>query len=399
MVGWLCRCHTLILLLLSADAASDGGTQQQEHGRYSSPLETSESPPSIALDDGAAAEVGQRETNRCSDLDQSVFSTGMQCGPPLSPPCFQFNSTECLGNAGIYVFDSECSLLETSELRVPDEGQKVSWAWMDHHYVEWVLRNEAEQLGMLAETYESACILVHVSPGSTKPCAVDQPRWNGGANHLLVDMSDKGRDLRPDVAGSYAMEAATNMHTCFYRSGYDISVPLAPKNAFNDLADFAPWDRNFFRTTKGSLYLSGHGSGERMSLVPLQDEANGVIMSLHCFEVHDEHLLPENVEYCRALSDQYDDHSYKSLMNSTFGWVPAGRSPGTYRLGEVMSAGSIPVFVGWDLVPPFKELIDWSSFSFAFSPDQVESQMVRTLRAVPRAELEQMQVFHSMFWT
>ncbi|CAN0539294.1 unnamed protein product [Ectocarpus sp. 8 AP-2014] len=128
-----------------------------------------------------------------------------------------------------------------------------------------------------------------------------------------------------------------------------------------------------------------------MSLVPLQDEANGVIMSLHCFEVHDEHLLPENVEYCRALSDQYDDHSYESLMNSTFGLVPAGRSPGTYRLGEVMSAGSIPVFVGRDLVPPFKELIDWSSFSFAFAPDQVESQMVGTLRAVPRAELEQMQ--------
>ncbi|CAM9844862.1 unnamed protein product, partial [Ectocarpus sp. 13 AM-2016] len=140
MVGQLCRCHTLILLLLSAAAASDGGTQQQEHGRYTSPLETSESPPSIAMDDGAAAGVGQRETNRCSDLDQSVFSTGMQCGPPLSPPCFQFNSTECLGNAGIYVFDSECSLLETRELRVPDEGQKVSWAWMDHHYVEWVLR-------------------------------------------------------------------------------------------------------------------------------------------------------------------------------------------------------------------------------------------------------------------
>ncbi|CBJ48874.1 Glycosyltransferase, family GT47 [Ectocarpus siliculosus] len=296
-----------------------------------------------------------------------------------------------MGNAGIYVFDSECSLLETSKLRAQDEGKKVSSTRMHHHYVEWVLRNEAEQMGMLAETYESACILVHVSPGSTKPCAVDQPRWSGGANHLLVDMSDNGRGSRPIVAGSYAMEAASNMQTCFYRSGFDISVPLHSKKAFNNLADVAAWDRNFFLTTKGSLYLSRHGSGERMSLVPLQDEANGVIMSLHCFELHNEHLLPENVEYCRALSDRYGDHSYESLMNSTFGLVPAGRSPGTFRLGEVMSAGSIPVFVGWDLVLPFKELIDWSSFSFAFAPDQVGPQMVRTLRAVPRAELEQMQ--------
>ncbi|CAM9719158.1 unnamed protein product, partial [Ectocarpus fasciculatus] len=241
MVGRLCRCHTLILLLLSASAASVGGTQQQQHGRYSSSRrDTPESPPSLALD-GAAAGVGRPETNRCSDLDQAIFSTGMQCGPPLSPPCFQFNSAECSGDAGIYVFDSECSLRETSELRAPDEGREVSRARMNHHYIEWVLRNEAEQMGMLAETYESACMFVHVSPGSNKPCAVDQPRWNGGANHLLVDMADKGRGSRPDVAGSYAMEAATNMHTCFYRSGYDISVPLAPPSVFNHLADFAPW--------------------------------------------------------------------------------------------------------------------------------------------------------------
>ncbi|CAN0080035.1 unnamed protein product, partial [Ectocarpus fasciculatus] len=199
------------------------------------------------------------------------------------------------------------------------------------------------------------------------------------------------RGSRPDVAGSYAMEAATNMHTCFYRSGYDISVPLAPPSVFNHLADFAPWDRKFFLTTKGTLYLSGHGSEERMSLVPLLDEANGVIMSWRCFETHNEHLRPENVEYCQTLSDQYNIHNYQSLMNSTFGLVPAGRSPGTYRLGEIMSAGSIPVFVGRDLVPPFMEQIDWSSFSFAFAPDQVESQMMKTLRAVPRAELEQMQ--------
>lgn len=86
---------------------------------------------------------------------------------------------------------------------------------------------------------------------------------------------------------------------------------------------------------QGSVYLGGHGSEERMALVPLQDEANGVIASMHCFEYHQEHLLPENVKYCETLKEHYDDYDYKDLMNTTFGIVPAGRSPGTYRLAEV----------------------------------------------------------------
>lgn len=58
------------------------------------------------------------------------------------------------------------------------------------------------------------------------------------------------RDTRVLVADSYAMEAATNAHTCFYRSGYDISIPLPPKHVFPKLATVSPWDREFLLTTK-----------------------------------------------------------------------------------------------------------------------------------------------------
>ena len=128
-----------------------------------------------------------------------------------------------------------------------------------------------------------------------------------------------------------------------------------------------------------------------MSLVPIHDEKHGVVTSLHCFENHGEHLLPENVEYCKSLRDRYDDYTYSNLMNTTFGLVPAGRSPGTFRLGEVMSAGAIPVFVGRDMVPAFQERFDWSSFSFSFAPGEVGPYMVTTLRAVPRERLAVMQ--------
>ena len=150
--------------------------------------------------------------------------------------------------------------------------------------------------------------------------------------------------------------------------------------------------------TQGSVYLSGRGSEERMSLVPLHDEARRVIMSLHCFETHGEHLFPENVEYCESLRATYDDYDYFSLMNTTFGLVPAGRQPSTYRLGEVMGAGVIPVIIARDIVPPFREQFDWSAFSFWFTPDQVASEMLPTLRAVPQAQLEEMQVgFHHLY--
>ncbi|CAN0370913.1 unnamed protein product [Pylaiella littoralis] len=328
----------------------------------------------------------------------SVFSNGITCGSPLSEPCFDFG--RCESSSGIYVHAANCSLWDTSALLAFDETVEADGGTLKRRskfeyddYIASLLRDEAKKAGSLAQTYESACMFVHAisaNQGYT-PCAVEKPLWNDGANHVLIDLSDKGRDTRLPVAKSYAMEAASNMHSCFYRSGYDISVPLAPKEKFDSLSGILPWDRKFFVTTKGSVYLSMHGSEERMSLVPIHDEENGVIMSMHCFEMHNEHLLPENVEYCQTLKDRFDDYDYASLMNTTFGLVPAGRSPGTYRLGEVMSAGAIPVFVGRDIVPPFLEQFDWSSFSFMFAPDQVGPSLVKTLRAIPRAELEEMQ--------
>ena len=166
-----------------------------------------------------------------------------------------------------------------------------------------------------------------------------------------------------------------------------------------------------------------------MSLVPLHDPRNGVVVALKCFEKHEEHLEPENIDLCATLKAKYNDFDYKHLMNTTFGMVPAGRSPATFRLAEVseawisiyqlrrtlyvpgksathdtnnlisprqhhqvMSAGAIPVFVARDIVKPFSENYDWPSFSFTFSPDQVGPVMLQTLRVVPPDELAEMQV-------
>lgn len=143
---------------------------------------------------------------------------------------------------------------------------------------------------------------------------------------------------------------------------------------------------------QGNLYLGRRGSEERMSLVPLREEGDGVVASMHCFEMHDEQNIPKNVDFCKYLKSDYNDYNYNELMNTTFGLVPSGRSPGTYRLGEVMSAGAIPVIVARNTVRPFQEEFDWPSFSFVFSPEEVQTSMVQTLRALSPEEVAEMQV-------
>lgn len=59
-----------------------------------------------------------------------------------------------------------------------------------------------------------------------------------------------GRESRPEVVDSFAMDASSNTHSCVYRSGYDVSLPLAPEKYYPDLATIAPLDRAFFLTFK-----------------------------------------------------------------------------------------------------------------------------------------------------
>ena len=58
------------------------------------------------------------------------------------------------------------------------------------------------------------------------------------------------RRRHPTIAESFAMDAASNMPPCMYRSGYDTSLPLVPKKHFFALAEITPWDRAFFLTFK-----------------------------------------------------------------------------------------------------------------------------------------------------
>lgn len=136
---------------------------------------------------------GSHETNRCSDLDMALFDKGKVCGSPLSHPCFDYSRCDSGpgGNgSGMYVYDSTCTLADSDQLSFDGRLNGVK---LDHHEAGWVWRSALRDTGLLAETYESACLFIHVSTKGSKPCPPTAPLWNGGVNHVMVDFSDENR--------------------------------------------------------------------------------------------------------------------------------------------------------------------------------------------------------------
>ncbi len=71
--------------------------------------------------------------------------------------------------------------------------RNVTAAGEESNHLGWVFRNAALEAGVLAPTYESACIILHVSTNGEEGCAFKSPLWNNGSNHVMVDFFDKGR--------------------------------------------------------------------------------------------------------------------------------------------------------------------------------------------------------------
>lgn len=71
-------------------------------------------------------------------------------------------------------------------------------------------------------------------------------------NNICFNRTDarKNREHRAAVSDSYAMEWASNTHSCYYRTGYDLSIPLFPRVLFPELAHIPPGDREYFVTFK-----------------------------------------------------------------------------------------------------------------------------------------------------
>ncbi|CAM9982432.1 unnamed protein product, partial [Pylaiella littoralis] len=375
-------------------------------------------------------------TNDCRKV---LTGSGASCGSPWSSPCFD-RSPSSRGGGGsgsghflsVYVHDDTCSMKKSSEIAAGYRGIAEPLPWRQaakavrriaserqdvHTY--HVEKNRSSNRGVLVETPDEACIIFYAVPESGE-CVSKTPTWRDGQNHVLLDFNDRGRESRRSLLGK-AMFAQSNMRPCYFRHGYDIAVPLQAQKLFYGLRKFPPQDRKYFATFKArNLYLTGSGMPERSAVrqfpqnhTPTDNNSdnnndndskssgstnakNGklpfpdVVVVERCHDLHNEQLLSWNKELCESSRKEYDRASYGDLMNTTFALLPAGRSPATYRLGEALSAGALPVFIHQDFVKPFPDKIPWSEFSFSFPADEA-SNVINTLRAVPEKRLAQMQ--------
>jgi hypothetical protein len=89
----------------------------------------------------------------------------------------------------------------------------------------------------------------------------------------------------------------------------------------------------------------------------------------------------------------YDDQSqtvYADLLwNSTFGFCPGGSGVGSYRFGEVLSTGGIPVVVH-DLVLPLSPEMDWTPCVVRISEARI-IDLPDMLRSMNATEIRQRQ--------
>jgi hypothetical protein len=327
---------------------------------------------------------GSFEQEGCQSPTVADAPIQRQCSSPLSLPCFDRSRCEP-GRFSAYVYDEDCTLKGSSEIyrdAAIGDGSRPDVGW----------RMALQDTGSLSETPEEACLLIYVIDRRRRGVCVNQARvWNGGVNHLIVSEHDQGRNRFKFLVQSKAMFAESHALSCFHRAGYDISLPLQPKAVYPEYRKVPPNARKYFLTYKGTTKLDGLGTF-RQRLDPLDDPGSGVVIVSQCHPKKTVSYLPENVDYCASLSQRYSETDYYDLMNTTFALIPGGRQPATYRLGEALAAGSIPVWWGPSYILPFATEggIDWSTCAFAFPLESLHN-ILPTLRQVSAEKAYQMQ--------
>ena len=120
-------------------------------------------------------------------------------------------------------------------------------------------------------------------------------------------------------------------------------------------------------------------------------------------------------KHCQQAAQRFDHGpDYRELLNTTFALCPAGRSPASYRMNEVMAAGAIPIFLSGEgvhvsgqwtrgaYVPPFSDAIQWPTLSLHLAGRQLDTdppslwgsnahRLLDILGALPDERIEAMQ--------
>ncbi|XP_021231307.1 exostosin-like 1 isoform X5 [Numida meleagris] len=193
------------------------------------------------------------------------------------------------------------------------------------------------------------------------------PLWNSGRNHLIFNLyagtwPNYTEELGFDIG--HAMLAKASFYSENFRPGFDVSIPLFPREHPQRGGqsgwlhrDSVPPKKKYLLVFKGKRYLTGIGSGTRNALHHIHNGRD--IVSLTTCR-HGKDWERHKDTRCDQDNMDYERFDYQELLhNSTFCIVPRGRRLGSFRFLEALQAACIPVLLsdGWEL--PFSEAIDW----------------------------------------
>ncbi|NXL89308.1 EXT1C protein, partial [Alectura lathami] len=214
------------------------------------------------------------------------------------------------------------------------------------------------------------------------------PLWNGGRNHLVFNLysgtwPNYTEELGFDVG--HAMLAKASFDSESFRPGFDVSIPLFPKEhpqrgGQKGWLQSVPPKKKYLLVFKGKRYLTGIGSGTRNALHHIHNGRD--IVSLTTCK-HGKDWEKHKDTRCDKDNVDYEKFDYQELLhNSTFCIVPRGRRLGSFRFLEALQAACIPVLLsdGWEL--PFSEVIDWGKAAVVGS-ERLLLQIPSAVRCIP----------------
>lgn len=264
----------------------------------------------------------------------------------------------------------------------------------------------AASLGLVQRVhrYQDACLSITFT--DTYPTVQDMltsDHWHAtkGRNNLVYDWSrftfnHTAKRLSSDAPFSlyhigHAAIASESLTSAIYRPGYDLALPL--RRQWGRAAAPAAVDlhrpRKWLLTFRGSVKDRPQPYHQHRWLAAeyWDTSQNDVLVDVQCTRSWLLGAFPQTYK-------TYDHRSktiYNDLMwNSTFGFCPGGSGVGTYRFGEVLSTGGIPV-VTHDLVLPLQPEMDWTGCTVRVSEARI-IDLPAMLRRMPPAEIRQRQV-------
>ncbi|KAI5058611.1 hypothetical protein GOP47_0026781 [Adiantum capillus-veneris] len=211
------------------------------------------------------------------------------------------------------------------------------------------------------------------------------PHWNGGLNHVIVSLADKWAETAPPAN---TLGNASAMASCLqqteYRTGFDIAIPLPGKRHVRHLQKLKPWEMKYFLTFKGTRYL-GNKEGNFRGDPAFRGMHNveDIIVAVTCKHETNNKIRradPEEGKGCDEDEQTFAHYDFQDLMNATFGFAPAGRSPASYRMIEILSAGAIPVLIADNYVKPVESMIEWHRCLSSFPPQRCTASFRRCTR-------------------